>query len=140
VTPAVTEHHLLWWSRGTWLRAKVARRAARTAAQVAQLVEHFWTTGADCLPVVDAQGVRRGRPPLVLPLTSVRAKQGPGMDEERSSGSKCQKVYSTPYILLYGKISTVPRPEFCPHFARHRTHLHLGKRRFLIIFGCAQNA
>ena len=30
-------------------------------------------------------------------------------------------------------------PEFCPHFARRWIHLHSGKRRFLLIFGCAQN-
>ena len=37
-------------------------------------------------------------------------------------------------IALYGKISTVPAPRFSPHFARRRTHLHSGKRHFLIIF------
>ena len=30
-------------------------------------------------------------------------------------------------------------PEFCTHFARRWIHLHSGKRRFLLIFGCAQN-
>ena len=38
-------------------------------------------------------------------------------------------------ILLYGKITRLPMPEFCPHLARRRTHLHSGKRRFLLFWG-----
>ena len=37
-------------------------------------------------------------------------------------------------ILLHGKITRLPRPEFCPHFARRRIHLHFWERRFLVIF------
>ena len=40
----------------------------------------------------------------------------------RRANSKC--------IALHRKISTVPAPRFCPHFARRRTHLHSGKRHF----------
>ena len=38
-------------------------------------------------------------------------------------------------IALHRKISTVPAPGFCPHFARRRTHLQSGNCHFLIIFG-----
>ena len=38
-------------------------------------------------------------------------------------------------IELYGQITHRPGPEFCPHFARRRTHLHSWERHFLIILG-----
>ena len=59
--------------------------------------------------------------------------QGPQTAELRALGTN---YFS---ILLYGKITRLPRPEFCPHFARRRTHLHSRKRRFLPILGWTQN-
>ena len=42
-------------------------------------------------------------------------------------------------VLLYGKITRLPRPDFCPHVARRRSHLHSRKRDFLITFGWTRN-
>ena len=44
------------------------------------------------------------------------------------------------YDSVYGKITRLPRPVFYPHFARRRAHLYFWERRFLLIFGYAQNA
>ena len=49
-------------------------------------------------------------------------------------GTSCgESRESEVLMLLYGKITRLPRPEFCPHFARRRTHLHYWERRFLHI-------
>ena len=42
-------------------------------------------------------------------------------------------------ILLYGNITRLPRPEFCPHLVRRLPLLHERKRSFLFIVGCIQN-
>ena len=41
--------------------------------------------------------------------------------------------------IVSERITRLPRPEFCPHFARRRIHLHCWERRFLPILGvCAE--
>ena len=53
--------------------------------------------------------------------------------------ASCTQLRCVGVILLYGKITRLPRPEFCPHVARRRSHLHSRKRHFLITFGWTRN-